>query len=89
MPTWHRLILLCDDSDGISTGAHGIVTIVIGDSRQVQCAFFARPLRQITDIVFEMQQGFEGIELAVKAFADLIFRSVLAESFASSSDAVP
>ena len=61
---WHRLIfLLRDGSDGIGTVGRGIVTIVIGDFRQMQGAAFCASLQFTADAVFEFQQRPVGIEL--------------------------
>ena len=60
---WHRLCFLrCDGSDGIGTGGHGIVTIVIGDHRQMQGALLAGPFEIIEDAVFVLKQRLLRIE---------------------------
>ena len=56
------VILLSDGSDGISTGGQGIVTIVIGNSRQMQSAFLARSFEIVEDAVFVLEQRFLRIE---------------------------
>ena len=55
MPTWHRLILLYDDSDGIGTEGRGIVTIVILKSRQMKCASFTAALHFAADAILELK----------------------------------
>ena len=52
----------CDDSDGISTGGQDIVTIVIGNSRQMQGAFLAGSFKVVEDAVLVLEQRFLGIE---------------------------
>ena len=61
---WHRLLLLLHDGiDGIGTEGRGIVTIVIGDLRQMQGAAFGVSLQFTADAVLEFQQRTVGIEL--------------------------
>ena len=55
--------LRCDDSDGIGTVGRGIVTIVIGDLRQMQGAAFGVSLQFTADAVLELQQRPVGIKL--------------------------
>ena len=57
-------LLLRDDSDGIVTVVDGIVTIVIDDSRETQCAFFAASIDFVADAVLELQQRFLRVENA-------------------------
>ena len=54
--------LFCDDSDGISTGGQGIVTIVIENSRQMQCALLAGSFKIVEDAVLILQKRFLRIE---------------------------
>ena len=56
--------LLRDDSDGIVTVVDGIVTIVIDDSRETKCAFFAASIDFVADAVLELQQRFLRVENA-------------------------
>jgi hypothetical protein len=56
------VILLGDGSDGISTGDQGIVTIVIGNSRQMQRALLAGSFKIVEDAVLVLEQGFLRIE---------------------------
>ena len=54
--------LLCDGNDGISTGGQSIVTIVIGNSRQMKCAFLAASFKVVEDTVLVLEQRFLRIE---------------------------
>ena len=56
------VILLGDGSDGISTGYQGIVTIVIGDSRQMQRALLAGSFEIVENAVLVLEQRFLRIE---------------------------
>lgn len=61
------VILLGDGSDDISTGGQGIVTIVIGDSRQMQRALLAGSFKAVEDAVLILEQRFLGIEKSCKS----------------------
>ena len=50
-----EVILLGDGSDDISTGGQGIVTIVIGNSRQMQGALLAAPFEIVENAVFILE----------------------------------
>ena len=52
------VILLGDDSDGISTGGQGIVTIVIENSRQMQCTLLAGSFETVEDTVLVLEKRF-------------------------------
>ena len=54
--------LLGDGNDGISIGGQDIVTIVIGNSRQMQRAFLAGSFEIVEDAVFVLEQRFLRIE---------------------------
>ena len=56
------VILLGDDSDGISTGGQGIVTIVIENSRQMQRALLAGSFKIVEDAVLVLEKRFLRIE---------------------------
>ena len=63
--------LLCDDSDGISIGGQGIVTIVIDNSRQMQRALLAGSFKIVEDAVLVLEQGFLRIEQSGQAVCRL------------------
>ena len=54
--------MLGDDSDGISTGGQGIVTIVIENFRQMQRALLAGSFEVVEDTVLVLEQRFLRIE---------------------------
>ena len=56
------VILLGDGNDGISTGRQGIVTIVIGNSCQMQRAFFAGSFEVVENTLLILEQRFLRIE---------------------------
>ena len=56
------VILLGDGSDGIGTEGQGIVTIVIGNLRQMQWALLAGSFKVVEDTVLVLKQRFLRIE---------------------------
>ena len=56
------VILLGDGNDGISTGGQGIVTIVIGNSRQMQRTLLAGSFKIVEDAVLVLEKRFLRIE---------------------------